>query len=164
MIDPPASANGEAPPQRNKGLKGVVVHRLVRGAWWLAWVSLLMVAALYVGLHIPVAVLILATRDDCTASRWLHDSTDWALDGIWKVCPANAQDEPIRMLGAKRARPKGGKARFVTSIRIGSIALLGSVFILLYFLYEAFAIMEIPCLRIEDSYISIQTGKRVKSI
>ena len=32
------------------------------------------------------------------------------------------------MLGAKRARPKGGKARFVTSIRIGSIDLLGDRF------------------------------------
>ena len=66
------------------------VRCLVRGAWWLAWVPLFLVAALYVGLHIPGALLILALNDDCAASRWLHDSTDWALDGIWKICPANA--------------------------------------------------------------------------
>ena len=63
--------------------------RLVRGAWWLAWVPLFLIAALYVGFHIPGALLILALNDDCAASRWLHDSTDWALDGIWKICPAN---------------------------------------------------------------------------
>lgn len=34
----------------------------------------------------------------------------------------------MRMLGANRARPKGGKARFVTSIRIGSTAWLGPLF------------------------------------
>ena len=71
---------------------GGSMMRLVRGAWWLAWVPLFIVVALYVGLHIPCALLILATRDDCAASRWLHDSTDWALDGIWKVCPANTKD------------------------------------------------------------------------
>jgi hypothetical protein len=76
--------------ESKKDVFGVALARLVRGAWWLAWVSLFIAAALYVGLHMPIALLILATRDDCAASRWLHDSTDWALDGIWKICPANA--------------------------------------------------------------------------
>jgi len=35
----------------------------------------------------------MAIKDDYAASRWLHDSTDWALDGIWKICPANADVE-----------------------------------------------------------------------
>jgi len=69
----------------------IALARLVRGAWWLAWVPLFILAALYVGFHIPGALLILALHDDCAASRWLHDSTDWALDGIWKICPANAE-------------------------------------------------------------------------
>jgi hypothetical protein len=76
--------------ESKKDVIGVALARLVRGAWWLAWVPLFILAALYVGFHIPGALLILALNDDCAASRWLHDSTDWALDGIWKICPANA--------------------------------------------------------------------------
>ena len=70
------------------------IRRLVRGAWWLAWVPLAILAALYVGRLIPCALIILATRDDCAAARWLHDSTDWVLDGIWKICPANVKGLP----------------------------------------------------------------------
>ncbi len=81
------------PESNNKRLSRCLAC-LVRGAWWLAWVPLFILAALYVGFHIPGALLILAINDDCAASRWLHDSTDWALDGIWKICPANA--EPTR--------------------------------------------------------------------
>jgi hypothetical protein len=78
-------------PESNNKRPSRCLARLVHGAWWLAWVPLFILAALYVGFHIPGALLILALNDDCAASRWLHDSTDWALDGIWKICPANAE-------------------------------------------------------------------------
>jgi hypothetical protein len=87
--------------ESKKDVFGVALARLVRGAWWLAWVPLFIAAALYVGLHMPIALLILATRDDCAASRWLHDSTDWALDGIWKICPANEKSDGTAGDGTK---------------------------------------------------------------
>jgi hypothetical protein len=57
--------------------------------WWTLWLPLFVLAALYVGFHIPGALLILAINGDCAASRWFHDSTDWALNGIWKISPIN---------------------------------------------------------------------------
>ena len=67
------------------------VSRLVRGAWWIAWAPLATVWMLYVIAHIPGWIIILALNGSISASRWLHEETDWATDRIWKICPANVK-------------------------------------------------------------------------
>lgn len=65
------------------------VLRLVRGALLLLWMPLAGLTALYVGFHLPLAIAIMATRGEMAASRYLHGATDWIMDWVWKICPAN---------------------------------------------------------------------------
>jgi hypothetical protein len=72
-----------------KNIIGVGVRRLVRGAWWIAWTPLATMWVLYLLSHLPGWIIIFALNGDISASRWLHEETDWATDGLWKFCPAN---------------------------------------------------------------------------